>query len=154
MSAPALKPTIPSRRLGVIGSLVGVLALIAAVLPHWVLPVIYPPPPADQVIVDTGHRLKDRLIAKVKGIEYHAPPREKSTGSQLGDASSIAAISFGLLAILFPVLALVFREERLLAGVAATLGTGAIAIEISFLAMGVLILIAVLYVVGNIIGMF
>jgi hypothetical protein len=41
-----------------------------------------------------------------------------------------------------------------LAGVAATLGTGAIAIEISFLAMGVLILIAVLYVVGNIIGMF
>jgi hypothetical protein len=140
--------------LGVIGSLIGLLALIAAVLPHWVLPVIYPPPPADQVIVDTGHRLKDRLIARVKGVEYHAPPREKSTGSRLSDASSIAAISFGLLAILFSVLALVFREERLLAGVAATLGTGAIAIEISFLAMGVLILIAVLYVVGNIIGMF
>ncbi len=154
MSAPALKPAIPSRRLGVIGSLVGVLALMAAVLPHWILPVIYPPPPADQVIVDTGHRLKDRLIARVKGVEYHAPPRETSTRSQLGDASSIAAISFGLLAILLSVLALVFREERLLAGVAAALGTGAIAIEISFLAMGVLILIAILYVVGNIIGMF
>jgi hypothetical protein len=152
MSAPALKPAIPSRRLGVIGSLVGVLALIAAVLPHWILPVIYPPPPADQVIVDTGHRLKDRLIARVKGVEYHAPPRATSTSSQLGDASSIAAISFGLLAILLSVLALVFREERLLAGVAAALGTGAIAIEISFLFMGVLILIAVLYIVGNIIG--
>jgi len=154
MSAPALKPAIPSRRLGVIGSLVGMLALIAAVLPHWILPVIYPPPPADQIIVDTGHRLKDRLIARVKGVDYHAPPRERSTGSQLNDASSIAAISFGLLAILLSVLALVFREERLLAGVAAALGTGAIAIEISFLAIGVLILIAVLYVVGNIIGMF
>jgi hypothetical protein len=153
MSAPALKPAIPSRRFGVIGSLIGVLALIAAVLPHWVLPVIYPPPPADQVIVDTGHRLKDRLIAKVKGIEYHAPLREKSTASQLSDAASIAAISFGLLAILLAVLALVFREERLLAGAAAALGTGAIAIEISFLAMGVLILIAILYVVGNIIGL-
>jgi hypothetical protein len=152
MSAPALKPAIPSRRLGVIGSLVGVLALIAAVLPHWILPVIYPPPPADQVIVDTGHRLKDRLIARVKGVEYHAPPRATSTSSQLRDASSIAAISFGLLAILLSVLALVFREERLLAGVAAALGTGAIAIEISFLFMGVLILIAVLYIVGNIIG--
>jgi hypothetical protein len=152
MSAPALKPAIPSRRLGVIGSLVGVLALIAAVLPHWILPVIYPPPPADQVIVDTGHRLKDRLIARVKGVEYHAPPRTISTSSQLRDASSIAAISFGLLAILLSVLALVFREERLLAGVAAALGTGAIAIEISFLFMGVLILIAVLYIVGNIIG--
>lgn len=154
MSAPALRPAIPSRRLGVIGSLVGVLALIAAVLPHWILPVIYPPPPADKVIVDTGHRLKERLIARIKGVEYQAPPRETSTGSQLHDASSIAAISFGLLAILFSVLALVFREERLLAAVAAGLGTGAIAIEISFLFMGVLILIAVLYLVGNILGMF
>jgi hypothetical protein len=48
----------------------------------------------------------------------------------------------------------VFREERLLAGVAAALGSGAIAIEISFLAMGVLMLIVVLYVVANNIGLF
>ncbi|MBC9878122.1 hypothetical protein G8O24_12290 [Bradyrhizobium sp. INPA01-394B] len=154
MSAPAIRPALPSRRLGVIGSLVGVLALIAAVVPHWVLPVIYPPPPADKVIVDTGHRLKERLIARVKGVDYQAPPRERSMGSQLSDASSIGAISFGLLAILLSVLALVFREERLLATVAAALGTGAIAIEISFFFMGVLILIAVLYVVANIIGLF
>lgn len=153
-SSTAASPALPSRRLGVIGSIVGVLALIAAVLPHWVIPAIYPPPPADKVIVDTGHRLKERLIARIKGVEYQAPPRERSPGSQLRDASSIGAISFGLLAILLSVLALVFREERLLAGVAAALGTGAIAIEISFLAMGVLILIAILYVVGNIIGLF
>ncbi|MCS3498067.1 hypothetical protein M2189_002975 [Bradyrhizobium japonicum] len=152
-SSATTSPALPSRRLGVIGSIVGVLALIAAVLPHWVIPVIYPPP-ADKVIVDTGHRLKDRLIARVKGVEYQAPPREKSTGSQLREASSIGAISLGLLAILFSVLALVFREERLLAGVAAALGSGAIAIEISFLAMGVLMLIVILYVVANIIGLF
>lgn len=153
-SSATASSAVPSRRLGVIGSIVGVRALIAAVLPHWLVPVIYPPPPADQVIVDTGHRLKDRLIARVKGTEYHAPPREKSTGSQLREASSIGAISLGLLAILLAVLALVFREERLLAGVAAALGTGAIAIEISFLAMGVLMLIVILYVVANIIGLF
>ncbi|WP_454641505.1 hypothetical protein [Bradyrhizobium liaoningense] len=150
----ATSSTPPSRRLGVIGSIVGVLALIAAVLPHWVVPVLYPPPPADKVIVDTGHRLKDRLIARVKGVEYQAPPREKSTGSQLREASSIGAISLGLLAILFSVLALVFREETLLAGVTAALGAGAIAVEISFLAMGVLMLIVILYVVANIIGLF
>ncbi len=34
--------TLPFRRLGIIGSLVGLLALIAAVLPHWVLPALYP----------------------------------------------------------------------------------------------------------------
>ncbi|WP_256464605.1 MULTISPECIES: hypothetical protein [unclassified Bradyrhizobium] len=35
----------------------------------------------------------------------------------------------------------------------AILGTGAIAIEISFVVIGALILIAILHVVGNIIGL-
>ena len=153
MSAPALKPAVPSRRLGIIGSIVGVLALIAAVLPHWVVPMVFPPPPADQVIVDTGHRIKNRLIARVKGVEYQAPKIEKSAGRSWSETASATAISLGLLAILLSVLALIFREERLLAGVAAVLGTGAIAIEISFVMIGALILIAILYVVGNIIGL-
>ncbi|MCW2223035.1 hypothetical protein JEY40_45225 [Bradyrhizobium japonicum] len=145
---------LPSRRLGIIGSIVGVLALMAAVLPHWVVPMIFPPPPADQVIVDTGHRIKDRVIARVKGVEYQAPKVEKSAGRSWSEAASATAISLGLLAILLSVLALIFREERLLAGVAAILGTGAIAIEISFVMIGALILIAILYVVANIIGLF
>lgn len=144
----------PSRRLGIIGSIVGMLALMAAVLPHWVVPMVFPPPPADKVIVDTGHRIKDRIVAKVKGVEYQAPKVEKSAGRSWSETGSVTAISLGLIAILFSVLALVFREERLLAGVAAALGTGAIAIEISFLAMGLLMLIVILYVVANIIGLF
>jgi hypothetical protein len=144
----------PSRRLGIIGSIVGVLALIAAVLPHWVVPMVFPPPPADKVIVDTGHRIKDRIVAKIKGVEYQAPKVEKSAGRSWSETASVTALSLGLLAILLAVLSLIFREERLLAAVAATLGTGAIAIEISFVMMGVLILIAILYVIGNIIGLF
>lgn len=146
--------TVPSRRLGIIGSIVGVLALMAAVLPRWVVPIVFPPPPADKVIVDTGHRIKDRVIAKVKGVEYQAPKVEKSAGRSWSETASVIAISLGLLAILFSVLSLIFREERLLAAVAAALGTGAIAIEISFVMIGALILIAILYVVGNIIGLF
>ncbi|MCK1717682.1 hypothetical protein [Bradyrhizobium sp. 141] len=145
---------VPSRRLGIIGSIVGVLALMAAVLPRWVVPIVFPPPPADKVIVDTGHRIKDRVIAKVKGVEYQAPKVEKSTGRSWSETASVTAISLGLLAILLSVLSLIFREERLLAAVAAALGTGAIAIEISFVMIGALILIAILYVVGNIIGLF
>lgn len=144
----------PSRRLGIIGSIVGMLALMAAVLPHWVVPIVFPPPPADKVIVDTGHRIKDRIAAKLKGAEYQAPKVEKSDGRSWSETASVAAISLGLLAILFSVLSLIFREERLLAAVAATLGTGAIAIEISFFMIGALILIAILYVIGNIIGLF
>ena len=152
-SSATTSSALPSRRLGIIGSIVGVLALMAAVLPHWVVPMIFPPPPADQVIVDTGHRIKDRVIARVKGVEYQTPKVEKSAGRSWSETASATAISLGLLAILLSVLALIFREERLLAGVAATLGTGAIAIEISFVMIGALILIAILYVVANIIGL-
>ncbi|MCS3730551.1 hypothetical protein [Bradyrhizobium betae] len=153
-SSSATISAVPSRRLGIIGSIAGILALMAAVLPHWVVPIVFPPPPADQVIVDTGHRIKDRVIAHVKGVEYQAPKVEKSVGRSWSETASITAVSLGLLAILLSVLALILREERLLAAVAATLGTGAIAIEISFVVIGALILIAILYVVGNIIGLF
>jgi hypothetical protein len=144
----------PPRRLGVIGCLVGLVAFIAAVLPHWVVPMIYPPPPADQVIVDTGHRIKDRLIARAKGVEYQAPKPEKSAGSNLSEMSAAAAVSLGLLAILFAVLSLIFREEKLFAAVAGVLGAGAIAVEISFFIIYGLIAIAILYVVANIIDLF
>jgi hypothetical protein len=143
-----------SRRLGVIGSIVGLFALIAAVLPHWVLPALYPPPPVDQVIVDTGHRLKERLIARAKGVEYQAPRQAPSAGTRLSGDFSTAAVALGLLAIVMAVLALVFREEKLLAGVSATLGITAIAVEISFFVLGVLFLIAIIYAVTQIIDLF
>ena len=152
-SSVATSSAVPSRRLGIIGSIVGMLALMA-VLPHWIVPIVFPPAPTDQVIVDTGHRIRDRVIARVKGMEYQAPKVEKSAGRSWSEASSVTAISLGLLAILLSVLALIFREERLLAAVAAALGTGAVAIEISFVVIGALILIAILYVVANIIGLF
>src|SRR5579871_4479544 len=102
---------LPSRRFGAIGSIVGLLALIAAVLPHWVMPIIYPSPPADQVIVDVGHRLKDRLVAHAKGVKYEAPARKLSDADRLSDGLTIGAVSLGLLAIVFSVLALLFHEE-------------------------------------------
>src|SRR3954454_1276555 len=111
-SSAASSSAVPSRRLGIIGSIVGVLALMAAVLPHWVVPIVFPPPPADQVIVDTGHRIKDRVIARVKGVEYQAPKVEKSAGRSWSETASATAISLGLLAILLSVLSLIFREER------------------------------------------
>jgi len=147
-------PAPQSRRLGIIGSIVGLLALIAAVLPHWVVPVVAPPEPVDKVIVDIGHGIKERLIARAKGVEYHAPKKEQSTGSRLSWDFSAAAVSLGLFAIVMAVLALVCREEKLLAGVSASLGVTAIAFEMWFIALGVLLLIAIIYAVAQIIDLF
>ena len=144
----------PARRFGTIGTIVGLLALIAAVMPHWIIPMIYPPPPVDQLIVDTGHRLKQRLIARVKGIEYQAPQREKSDAERWNERLAVGAVSFGLLAIAFAVCSLLFREEKLLAGVSAALGAGAIAFELAIVAIGALILIAIIYFVMNHLSLF
>ena len=132
-----------------IGSIVGMLALIAAVLPLWVVPIMFPPEPIDQVIVDIGHSVKERLVARAKGVEYQAPRREKSTADRLSQGFSTAAVSLGLLAIVLAVFSRIFREERLLAGISATLGGVAIAVEISFIVIGALVLIAIVYAVMN-----
>jgi len=137
-----------------IGSIAGLLALIAAILPHWVVPIVFPPPPVDQVIVDTGTRVKDRIIARIKKVEYQAPRQEKAVGVRFSEGFSIAALSLGLLAIALAIFSLFFREEKLLAGVSVTLGFAAIAVEISFLLIGVLILLAIIYAVANFMNLF
>jgi hypothetical protein len=136
------------------GSIVGLFALIAAVLPHWVLPAVFPSPTLDQVIVETGHRLKERLIARAKGVDYEKPSREKSAGDRWSDAFSITAISLGLIAIACAVFSLFRREEKLYAGLSAALGVGAIAFELFFIAIGALIIIAIVYAVMDHIDLF
>ena len=150
----AATTAVPARRVGMIGSIVGLLALVAAVLPHWVVPVMFPPQPVDKVIVDTGHRLKDRLAARKNGVDYQEQRQEKSAGARLHDGASVAAIALGLLAIVLAVFALFFREEKLLAGVAASLGFFAIAVEISFFLIGALVAIAIVYAVMDHIDLF
>jgi hypothetical protein len=139
---------IQSRRLGITGSIFGLLALVCADLPQWVLPAIFPPKPLEQVIVETGQRVKDRLIARVKRLEVQ--PRETSeqrtSGREWSQAFSIAAVSLGLLAIALAV-SVIRREQRATAGIAAALGTGAIAFQLFWIAIGVLIVIMIVYAV-------
>ncbi|WP_315722078.1 MULTISPECIES: hypothetical protein [unclassified Bradyrhizobium] len=143
-----------SRRLGSIGSVVGLFALVAAVLPHWVLPVIDPPPPIDKVVVDVGHRVKDRLVARIKGVDYQAPVHEPSWTDRLQQQLPVAAVLLGLLAIILGVVGQLRREERHIAAMATTLGSCAIAVQLSFVLMGVLIVMAIIYFVGDFLSLF
>jgi hypothetical protein len=128
---------VQSHRLGVIGCVVGLLALIAAVLPHWVVPAMFPPPQSEQVKTDTGQRPLGRLIGRFIGhrevVEHQIGVREEGFGDRLSGVFSTAAVSLGLLAIVLAVLSLIFREERLYAGVSAALGTVALAIEVAYM---------------------
>jgi len=149
MTALATAAAAPSRRLGTIGCVMGLIALVAAILPHWVLPAVYPPPPAAPVNVHLGLSPRGGLAVRFGDAERQAPRPDRARAARWSDASSLAAISLGLLAIVLAVAALIFREERLLAGVAAALGVAAIGVEVSVIAFGVFLFVALVYAAAN-----
>jgi uncharacterized membrane protein (UPF0182 family) len=104
----------PSRRLGITGSVFGLLALLVAALTH-LLP-------------------QEMLYKNVTG----------TAGSTWSDIDSTSAASLGLVAIALAVFAVIFREEKLLAGVAAVLGVAAMAVLLWWvLIVGVIAIIIV-----------
>ncbi len=133
---------------GVAGSLIGLLALIAVVLPQWVLPAALPAAPAGQIAVETRHTLKERILAKLKRV---APKKEeaKPAPENWRQHILIGAVSLALLAITLAVLSLVRREEKLYAGVAAALGVGAVVLQAAILVAGAAATILILYLVLN-----
>ena len=130
-----------SRRLGTIGSIVGLLALLASALTQ-LLPAVFPPEPFDKVLDETG---QNHLIFRTKRLEIR--PREASGQRTVGYAwnqgLSTVAVSLGLLAIALAVFSVILREEKLLAGVAAALGIAAIAVQVYWILIGVVILIVI-----------
>jgi hypothetical protein len=121
--------------LGIIGTIFGCLAIVAAVLPTWVLPVVLPPEPVDKVVVDTAQKIKDRVAARVKGVEFKEPERSLDWYKIL----AIAAVSLGVLALIFGAVSFVAHEPWRYAGAAATLGAGAIVFQFSLLVAGALL---------------
>jgi hypothetical protein len=107
--------------LGIIGTIFGCLAIVAAVLPTWVLPAIIPPEPVDKVVVDTAENIKDRVAARALGVEYKEPERKLDWSQIL----AIAAVSLGVLSLVLAAISFVANEPWRYAGAAATLGADA-----------------------------
>jgi hypothetical protein len=135
-----------SRGFGAAGSLIGLLALIAVVLPQWVLPAVLPAASPEPVAVEVHHTLKERILAKLK------PKTTQKQEIRSGPDSwkqyfPAAAMALALLAISLAVLSVFRREEKLYAGMAAALGAGAIALQLTVLFAGAVLAILVLYIV-------
>lgn len=137
-----------SRRFGIIGCVVGLLALLTSALTQ-LLPAAYlSQPVAGQAIEAAGPKGKDRLIFSTKRFEItksREAPEERPAGTTWNVVLATAAAALGVLAIARAVFAVIFREEKLLAGIAAVLGTAAIAVQIWW----VLIVVAIAIVIIN-----
>jgi len=142
-----------ANRFGLIGCILGLIAIGFAALPMWVLPTIFPPPPASSVIADTVVDIKDRLAAKITGATIRpSAPRPPSKLEYWQRVCSIVATVLGLAALAMGVVSALRREQWRYAGIAACLGVGAMVFEIlttamAFLVVGALVL-ALLQVVG------
>jgi hypothetical protein len=133
----------------VAGSIIGLLALIAAVLPQRILPAVLPAAPAGQIAVETSHSLKERIAAKLKSVIG----KKQETKIELSDLDfwkqrfSIAAVSLALLTIALAAFSIFRGEEKIYAGAAAALGAGAIVLQLTILLAGAAVTIIVFYAV-------
>ena len=120
-----------SRRLGIIGSAVGLLALLVSSLTY-LLPdsILYRP--VAQMTEAAVKKDSEHVILRIKRLEIKSreASEQRPAGTTWEEVISMAAVSLALLAIVFAVFAVIFREEKLLAGVAVVLGGAAIAVQV------------------------
>ena len=136
------------RRLGIIGCIVGLLALLASALTQLLPAAQLARPVSAQATEAPAPKAKDHVIFSTKRFEITrsretAEPRP--VGTTWNDVLAMTAASLGVLAIALAVFAVIFREEKLLAGIAAVLGGAAIAVQIWW----VLVLVVVAIIIAN-----
>jgi hypothetical protein len=114
------------------------------------LPTLSVSEPARQTTAqDAGARDKVHWIFRIKRPEIRTHDAAEPAGGTSSDSwsqgLSTTAVALGLLAIVFAVFAVILKEEKLLAGIAAVLGCTAIAVQIYW----IVIVIVVLMVLAN-----
>ena len=124
-----MKSGVPVRSMGIglAGSLSGLLALILVALPQWDPPAPQTPSPAP---VEVHQTLKERIDAKLKSLDRKRHRTRVPVGWR--DSLPAVVIVFALLAVFLGVMSVLRAETLLYSGMAATLGIGAIAFQMSF----------------------
>ena len=136
-----------SRRLGIIGSIVGLFALVVSALTQLLptVPVSEPVRHATEAAVPKEKgRWSFRLDRfEIKSHQASEPRTTEKAGYDWNQTLSTTAVALGLLAIVFAVLSVIMKEERLLAGIAAVLGGAAIAVQIYWVVIIVVVVMAI-----------
>ena len=135
------------RRLGIIGSIVGLFALVASALTQ-LLPAVPVSEPVRHATEAAGPMEKGRWSIRLNRLEIrsHEASEPRTAGTATYDWNQVlstTAVALGLLAIAFAVFAVIMKEERLLAGIAAALGCTAIAVQIYWVVIIVVVVMAI-----------
>ena len=135
--------------LGILGCIIGFLALAAAFLSPRIAGAIDPPaPPVEETLVDFATKLKDAAEAKMKGEEYQAVPDEEKPSAILFPA----IIGVGMVGSGLGVGSLIRRERTVVAGAAICIGITAAIVQWSILFAAVIVFCLLLFSVCSALG--
>lgn len=111
---------------GILAVVMGFLAL-AAVVGHFFVGPIDPPPPVEVSIAEKAANIRDATVAALKGEEYTA--RSNSRPKTLDDYLTYSFLGLAMLAILMSVIGFIKRESLRPAVAGAALGGLAITFQ-------------------------
>ena len=119
------KEQIPAR-FSLIALVLGMLAFTCSVGHFWLGP-IEPPPMLEDSIADQAVKIRDKVVAKLRGSDTPSEVHRKSWGADRVAMATTAGV--GSLAILLAVIGFVRHEPNRMAGSAAVLGGTALALQ-------------------------
>jgi hypothetical protein len=138
-------------RFGVVGLVVALFALVAAVLSPWIVEALEPEAkPIDKLAVDAAVRIKGRLAAKIKGEEFVEPPEK--VPFDWAKWFPAGTISLGVFAMCCGTVGFVRREDIRINGSAVTIGLAAIVFQYFLLIAAALILILLIAIALSALG--
>lgn len=141
------RPVLPGRtRLGLVGLVIALIGFMAAVIGPYAGDALRPPPrPVDEVVAGTAGKLKDRLVAKLKGKPY-VPPVVAPPPRDWSKVYDVCVSALGAVTVGIGVIGWVRYDNRRLALVTIALGAGTILMHYAvFIVMGA-VLVALLVV--------
>ena len=124
------------RFFGVLGSVIGLLALVTTVA-HFYFGPIAEPEPVESVIAETAVNIKKAMAAKMKGEEYVPPERTKSFNPD--QALEKGVMVAALFALSLGVLGFLKKEEYIPSGLAVGLGGATVMVSISIAIAGFIV---------------
>ena len=119
-------------RASLIGLILGALALMLAIIPSYLLPVIYPTPALAAQALDTVDRIKERALAKLKGEPYRAAPSHRGERAGWYRMAALATAICAVLAIICGAVAYVRHEPNRACATAIVFGIAALLLETVF----------------------
>ena len=138
------------RAFGVMGTVLGLIALIVTVL-HFYLGPIAEPEPVESFIAEKTVTIKNAISAKLKGEEYTAPaPAADIDPDVIVDRGAMIT---ALIALSLGVFGFLRKEEYLPSGLALGLGGATVVFSVSIAIAGIIVAVIIIAAIVGALGL-